>query len=114
VAVPVGAAAEEALKEIAEMNLRVHRAHERYEEAAAEAKERRERWQGLAEQLQTLIATKTTAPSLPLFSAEEREADQERMEAGGTVVPLQPPAPAPPDGSPSTDPQTVYDDDLMF
>lgn len=105
-ALPEGEAAVAALREIADLNQRVHRAHEMYTTAALETKDRRERWQALAEQLQTLIAVKTTAPALPLFDAEAREADQQRMVQ--EAVPMA----APEDPSPPPDPGLP--DDLVF
>lgn len=77
--IPVGADAEQALKEIADLNGRVQRAHARFTESAAETKERRESWQGLSEQLQTLIAVKTRKPNLPLFDAKQAEAEHQGM-----------------------------------
>lgn len=80
-----GDAAIAALNEIAALNHKVQRAHDLYTTAQAEAKECREHWQALVEQLQTLIAIKTTPPSLPLFDAVEREADLARMTDGGNA-----------------------------
>lgn len=122
-AIPDGVDAVKVLREIAELNQRVLRAHAKYEEGASEAKDRRERWQGLAEQLQTLIADSTKPSAMPLFDVAEREADQQQMEQG--AVPLEDPGlpetpaaqeavPEAAPEAPTTAPETIYDDDLVF
>jgi hypothetical protein len=83
--IPTGSAAEQALRDIGEANARTQRAHTRYVQAQETAKERRDIWQNLAEQLQVLIQTRTQGPSLPLFDAGQAEEDRIAMLAGGLL-----------------------------
>jgi hypothetical protein len=79
VSIPTGPEAESVLAKIAALNERVLAAHEAFTEAQGRAKERREQWQTLAESLQTLIRVSTRKAEMPLFDAEQREADQGRL-----------------------------------
>lgn len=71
-----------ALGVLAELNDRQLQAHARFVESQTRTKALKAKWEELATELQTTIRRFTHKSDLPLFDAEEREADQARMEAG--------------------------------
>lgn len=86
VQIPEGEQATQALRELAEVNDRAISAQKVYLEQAAKTKRAREKYQGLAEEVQTLLRRFTHGPELPLFDAAEREDDQQAMEAAAEAV----------------------------
>lgn len=76
--------AEEALavlEKLALQNQRVSTAKTRMDEAAATLKARRGTWEKESQTLSAMLTEATHRPALPLFDAQQSEADLERMEA---------------------------------
>jgi len=72
------------LKELAELNDRALKAHKRYEDLKADTKTAKDKWDDLAEQVQTRLRQATHKSDLPLFAdMEQREADQRAMQSAG-------------------------------
>jgi hypothetical protein len=81
---PDGAVA--VLRKLAEVNDRVIQAQKRYEDAKAVAKQRKEKWDELVEELSSMLREATHGSDKPILELAEREADQAAMQAGGEVA----------------------------
>ncbi len=67
------------LKGLAELNDQATDAHERYLDLKERAKLAKEKWEGLAEEVQRKLRQATHGSDLPLFDAVERETDHQEM-----------------------------------
>lgn len=68
---------------LAELNDRVLAASKAYQGAKETAKQRKEKWDELAEELSSMLRLATHGSDRPLLEIAEREGDQERMEDAG-------------------------------
>ncbi len=84
------------LKGLAELNDRAVAASKVYADLKERTKTAKEKWDGLAEEVQTKLRLATHGSDLPLFDVAEREADVVRMtEAASQEAPGHEVAPAP-------------------
>ncbi len=67
------------LQGLAELNDRATQAHKTYEDLKERTKTAKEKWEGLAEEVQTKLRLATHGSDLPLFDPIEREEDLKRM-----------------------------------
>lgn len=67
------------LRALAELNDRALQAQKRYFDARDKAKALKEKWESLAEEVQTKLRAATHGSELPLFDEVEREQDHARM-----------------------------------
>jgi hypothetical protein len=83
-------AAVEVLRGLAFLNDRATAAHERYLELKDKTKDAKEKWEGLAEEVQRKLRLATHGSDLPLFDAEERELDLKALETAKASAEEQP------------------------
>jgi hypothetical protein len=82
------------LKGLAELNDQASEAHAKYLDLKERTKVQKEKWEGLAEEVQRKLRLATHGSDLPLFDAVEREADQSAMElAAGQPTEAEAPKP---------------------
>lgn len=83
VVLPSADQALEVLGKLAELNDRTLQAHANFQESQKRTKNLKDKWEGLAEELQRELRQATHPKELPLFDHAEREADLARMTDGG-------------------------------
>ncbi len=95
------------LAELADLNDRALQAHKAYLERQAAAKKAKETWDDLAKQVQEKLRLATHGSGLPLFDADEAEADRARMVDGALQEPISAPIDAPTDPEAGTNAESL-------